>query len=52
MTTSSFITHAARHRTASRVASVSFRRFRRRCTPLEKNPYLPSWNDTPLAVFE
>ena len=26
--------------------------FRGRCAPLAKDPYLPSWNDTPLAVFE
>jgi hypothetical protein len=52
MTTSSFITHAARDRTASRVASVSFRLFSGQVRAAGKNPYLPSWNDTPLAVFE
>jgi hypothetical protein len=52
MTTSCFITHAARDRTASRVASVSFRLFSGQVRAAGKNPYLPSWNDTLLAVFE
>src|SRR5215471_16873212 len=52
MTTSSRIKHAARDCPASRVASVSFRLFSGQVRAAGKNPYLPSWNDTPLAVFE
>jgi hypothetical protein len=52
MTTSSFITHAARDRTASRVASVLFRLFSGQVRAAGKKSDLPSWNDTPLAVFE
>lgn len=52
MTTSSFIMQAARDRTASRVASVSFRLFSGQVRAPGKNPYLRFWNDTPLAVFE
>jgi hypothetical protein len=50
MTTSSFIAHAARDRTA--LGTRSHRIAWGKCAPLAKNPYLPSWNDTPLAVFE
>jgi hypothetical protein len=49
MTTSSFITHAARDRTASRVASVSFRLFSGQVRAAGKKSVL---DNTSLAVFE